>query len=191
MGDQLAPIKATLVNFVVKYVKKLVPKYHLPGAISFRHVLEVGETLNYQRPTVSNDDLAFLQEHHAAAMITNGNDGMPKAVRVGIALVDGEIWSSGRLDRVRTRRLRADPRCTLFVVDPAYAYLTLETIVTILDGPDAPEHSVRLFRVMQGMPTGPLTWYGQELDEEAFRQTMADEGRLIYRFDVQRAYGLR
>ncbi|HEY7762886.1 MAG TPA: pyridoxamine 5'-phosphate oxidase family protein [Actinomycetota bacterium] len=140
---------------------------------------------------LSDDDLAFLQEHHAAAMITNGDDGMPKAVRVGIALVDGEIWSSGRLDRVRTRRLRADPRCTLFVFDPAYAYLTLETIVTILDGPDAPEHSVRLFRVMQGMPTGPLTWYGQELDEEAFRQTMADEGRLIYRFDVQRAYGLR
>ena len=61
MGDQLAPIKATLVNFVVKYVKKLVPKYHLPGAISFRQVLDVGATLNYRRPTVSNDDLAFLQ----------------------------------------------------------------------------------------------------------------------------------
>jgi PPOX class probable F420-dependent enzyme len=140
---------------------------------------------------LSDDDLAFLQEHHAAAMITNGEDGMPRAVRVGIALVDGEIWSSGRLDRIRTRRLRADPRCTLFVFDPAYVYLTLETTVTILDGPDAPERSVRLFRVMQGKPTGPLTWYGQELDEEAFRQTMADEGRLIYRFDVQRAYGLR
>ena len=79
----------------------------------------------------------------------------------------------------------------MFVFDPAYAYLTLETTVTILDGPDAPERSVRLFRVMQGKPTGPLTWYGQELDEEAFRQTMADEGRLIYRFDVQRTYGLR
>ena len=49
----------------------------------------------------------------------------------------------------------------------------------------------QIFRVMQGKPTGPLTWYGQELDEEAFRQTMADEGRLIYRFDVQRTYGLR
>ena len=71
MGDQLAPIKATQVNFVVKYVKKLVPKYHLPGAISFRHVLEVGETLNYQRPTVSNDDLAFLQ-------YTGGTTGVAK-----------------------------------------------------------------------------------------------------------------
>ncbi|GME31260.1 MULTISPECIES: long-chain-fatty-acid--CoA ligase FadD [unclassified Pantoea] len=71
MGDQLAPIKATLVNFVVKYVKKLVPKYHLPGAISFRQVLEVGDTLNYRRPTVSNDDLAFLQ-------YTGGTTGVAK-----------------------------------------------------------------------------------------------------------------
>ncbi|QPG28658.1 long-chain-fatty-acid--CoA ligase FadD [Pantoea sp. SM3640] len=71
MGDQLAPIKATLVNFIVKYVKKLVPKYHLPGAISFRQVLEVGATLNYQRPTVSNDDLAFLQ-------YTGGTTGVAK-----------------------------------------------------------------------------------------------------------------
>lgn len=71
MGDQLAPIKATLVNFVVKYVKKLVPKYHLPGAISFRQVLEEGATLNYQRPTVSNDDLAFLQ-------YTGGTTGVAK-----------------------------------------------------------------------------------------------------------------
>ena len=140
---------------------------------------------------LSDDQLGFLQDHRAAAMITIGDEGMPKAVRVGIALVDGEIWSSGRRDRVRTERLRRDPRCTLFVFDPAYAYLTLETSVTILEGPDAPERSVRLFRAMQGKPTGPLSWYGKELDDDDFRRTMVDEGRLIYRFDVQRAYGLQ
>jgi long-chain acyl-CoA synthetase len=36
MGDQLSTAKGTLVNFVVKYIKRLVPKYHLPDAISFR-----------------------------------------------------------------------------------------------------------------------------------------------------------
>ncbi len=39
MGDQLSTAKGTLVNFVVKYVKRLVPKYHLPDAISFRRAL--------------------------------------------------------------------------------------------------------------------------------------------------------
>ncbi len=36
MGDQLSAAKGTTVNFVVKYIKRLVPKYHLPDAISFR-----------------------------------------------------------------------------------------------------------------------------------------------------------
>ena len=62
--------------------------------------------------------------------------------------------------------------------------------MTILDGPDAPELSLRLFRTMQGRPTGTLSWFGGELDEPAFLARMADEGRLIYEFDVHRTYGL-
>lgn len=71
LGDQLRPVKATLVNFVVKYIKKMVPKYHLPGAVSFRHVLQQGESMPYHRPDVSNDDLAFLQ-------YTGGTTGIAK-----------------------------------------------------------------------------------------------------------------
>ncbi|WP_127908382.1 MULTISPECIES: long-chain-fatty-acid--CoA ligase FadD [Pantoea] len=71
LGDQLRPVKATLVNFVVKYIKKMVPKYHLPGAVSFRHALQQGEALAYQRPSVANDDLAFLQ-------YTGGTTGIAK-----------------------------------------------------------------------------------------------------------------
>ena len=140
--------------------------------------------------SLSERETAWLREHRAAAMITVGEDGMPKAVRIGVALVDGGLWSSGTAGRRRTERLRRDPRCTLFVFDTAYAYLTLETTVTILDGPDAPALNLRLFREMQDRPTGPLSWFGTELDEDAFLRRMAEEGRLIYRFDVQRAYGL-
>ncbi|MFH8134721.1 long-chain-fatty-acid--CoA ligase FadD [Pantoea osteomyelitidis] len=71
MGDQLTPVKATLVNFVVKYVKRLVPKYDLPGAIAFRSVLQQGELMAYQRPDILNDDLAFLQ-------YTGGTTGVAK-----------------------------------------------------------------------------------------------------------------
>lgn len=133
---------------------------------------------------------AFLESHHAAAMITNGRDGMPKAVRVGVVLVDGRIWSSGTQGRVRTRRLRRDPRCTMFVFDQAYAYLTIEGTVTVLDGPNAPQQNLRLFRVMQNRPEGPLAWYGKELDEQAFLARMVEEERLVYELTPDRAYGL-
>ncbi|MFO6422133.1 long-chain-fatty-acid--CoA ligase FadD [Motilimonas sp. KMU-193] len=71
LGDQLNPIKGTLVNFVVKYVKKMVPKYHLPNASSFRHALKKGQYLQYVKPTIKPNDLAFLQ-------YTGGTTGLSK-----------------------------------------------------------------------------------------------------------------
>ncbi len=71
LGDQLSPAKGTLVNFVVKYIKKMVPKYHLPGAISFRQALQDGAQMDYIKPAIVNDDLAFLQ-------YTGGTTGVAK-----------------------------------------------------------------------------------------------------------------
>lgn len=139
---------------------------------------------------LSESQLDFLNANRSAAMITADSDGTPQAVRVGVALVGDELWSSGTRDRVRTARLRNDPRCTLFVFESGYGYLTLETTVEILDGPEAPEQSLRLFRVMQERPIGPLSWFGGELDEAAFRDQMSEEGRVIYQFRVTRAYGM-
>lgn len=132
----------------------------------------------------------FIESNPSAAMITVGADGYAKAVRVGVALVDDQIWSSGTADRVRTDRLRDDPRCTLFVFGSGYEALTLETDVSIIDGDDAVDESVRLFRTMQNRTDGPLMWFGQEVDEESFRQSMIDQRRLIYVFDVVNAYGV-
>ena len=140
--------------------------------------------------SLSEREIEWLQEHRSAAMVTIGDDGLPKVARVGVALVDGDLWSSGTIDRVRTERLRRDPRCTVFIFDPAYAWLALETTATILDGEDAPAQSLRLFRVMQNRPSGPLSWFGGEFAEEEFVQKMVDEQRLIYRFEVHRSYGL-
>lgn len=71
MGDQLSTAKGTLVNFVVKYIKRLVPKYHLPDAISFRSALHNGYRMQYIKPNVTADDLAFLQ-------YTGGTTGVAK-----------------------------------------------------------------------------------------------------------------
>jgi hypothetical protein len=140
--------------------------------------------------TLTDSQREFIEQNPGAAMITIGDDGMPKAVRVGVAVVDGDLWSSGTADRVRTRRLRDDPRCTVFMFGDDRRALTLETRVSIIDGPDSAEDSVRLFRTMQKRPEGDLLWYGDELDEAAFKQRMLDEQRLIYEFEIEEAYGV-
>jgi hypothetical protein len=132
---------------------------------------------------------SFLEHNHGAAMITLRGDGTPTAVRVGVALVDGKLWSSGTQDRRRTAYLRRDPRATLFVFGGAYQFLTIEARVRILDGPDAPQLNLRLFRVMQSRPSGPLSWFGGEKDEPAFVAQMAAEQRLIYEFAPHRLFG--
>jgi PPOX class probable F420-dependent enzyme len=139
--------------------------------------------------------LAFLEKTRSAAMTTLRADGSPHTVRVGIAVVDGKIWSSGTQTRARTRHLRRDPRSTLFVFDGTPRYLTLECKTTILEGPAVPEQSLRLFQVMQeGMspapPAGKIMWYGVLKTADEFLQAMRDEQRIIYEFEVVRAYGL-
>ncbi|MCY0799573.1 long-chain-fatty-acid--CoA ligase FadD [Providencia rettgeri] len=71
MGDQLSRPKATIVDFVVKYVKRLVPKYNLPDAISFRRAMHYGYRMQYIKPNIAGSDLAFLQ-------YTGGTTGVAK-----------------------------------------------------------------------------------------------------------------
>ncbi len=71
IGDLLPAPKSWVVNFVVKYVKKMVPKYRLDNAVRFNQVLKQGAKHEYQRPKVIGDDLAFLQ-------YTGGTTGLAK-----------------------------------------------------------------------------------------------------------------
>jgi PPOX class probable F420-dependent enzyme len=123
---------------------------------------------------------AFLEEHHRAVQATIKPDGQPHVARIGIGLVDGKLWSSATQDRVRTGYLRKDPRSTLFVfTDGPQAWMGLETRVTILEGPDAPQLNLALYRVLAGEP--------DDLDE--YLQAMVDEKRVIFEFEITRAYG--
>jgi PPOX class probable F420-dependent enzyme len=139
--------------------------------------------------------IAFINETRSAAMTTLRRDGTPHSVRVGAAVVDGKIWSSGTQKRVRTRHLRRDPRSTLFFFDPTFRWLSVECFVNILDGADAPQQNLRLFQVMQsGMAPAPapgkITWFGAERTGAEFLAIMVEEGRLIYEFAPTRMYGM-
>ncbi len=71
LGQMLPRAKGTLVDFVVKYIKGMVPKYHLPGAISMRKAIRKGRKLQYIKPFMSGEDIAFLQ-------YTGGTTGVAK-----------------------------------------------------------------------------------------------------------------
>jgi len=61
LGDHCSVLKRTLVNFVVKHVKKLVRPWQIPGAVAYRRTLASGAALAYRRPQLTGRDIAFLQ----------------------------------------------------------------------------------------------------------------------------------
>ena len=61
VGDRLGLLKGTLINFVLKYVKKQVPNYCLPGAVKFNKAMDKGSKLSLSPVDIVGSDLAFLQ----------------------------------------------------------------------------------------------------------------------------------
>lgn len=73
VGDMIGGLKGLIVNMVVKYVKKMIPAYHLPNAISFQYALRRGsqQRSSFVRPNIGAEEIAFLQ-------YTGGTTGVAK-----------------------------------------------------------------------------------------------------------------
>lgn len=72
VADMQKPLKRTLMNFVIRKIKKMVPDFHIPQAIPFTKVMKLGRTDRFNsafRPDI--DDLAVLQ-------YTGGTTGVAK-----------------------------------------------------------------------------------------------------------------
>ena len=70
MGDLLG-FKGVIVNLVVRKVKKMVPAWSIPGAVSFNDALAAGRGMKLNKPKLTLDDVAFLQ-------YTGGTTGVSK-----------------------------------------------------------------------------------------------------------------
>jgi long-chain acyl-CoA synthetase len=68
---ELLGFKGTIVNFVVRHVKKMVPAFELPNALNFNAVLEAGARAELKPVELGHDDIAFLQ-------YTGGTTGVAK-----------------------------------------------------------------------------------------------------------------
>jgi long-chain acyl-CoA synthetase len=98
MGDRLGLLKGAVVNHVVRKVKKLVPAFELPQAVSFNQALAQGRKLPWRKPEIGPDDIAVLQ-------YTGGTTGVSKGAvllhrNVIANVLQSEAWNEPVMKRV-------------------------------------------------------------------------------------------
>ncbi|KAA1005141.1 long-chain fatty acid--CoA ligase [Paraburkholderia panacisoli] len=128
MGD-LMGIKGTLVNFVVRKMKKMVPAWSLPGHVKFNTAIAEGGRLSFKAVQQGPDDVAFLQ-------YTGGTTGVAKGAtllhRNLIAnVLQSEVW----LHPVRANRTDIDQFITVVALPLYHVFaLTVCGLLTIRTG---------------------------------------------------------
>jgi len=71
IGDYQGAIKGAFMNFVLKYIKRLIPRYSIPNTIRFKSML-YRPPADFNETAISIDDLAFLQYTGATTGLSKG-----------------------------------------------------------------------------------------------------------------------
>jgi long-chain acyl-CoA synthetase len=111
LGEMLG-VKGLIVNLVVRKVKKMVPPYDLPGAISFKQALSEGTGKQLNTPALTHDDIAYLQ-------YTGGTTGVSKGAmlvhrNIIAALQQYEAWLTPSMGDERPIIITALPLYHIF-----------------------------------------------------------------------------
>ncbi len=98
MGDMLGFLKGTIVNYVVRNVKKMVPAFQIPGAVRFNDAVSLGRGKPFTAAKVGPDDIAVLQ-------YTGGTTGVSKGAvllhrNLVANLLQSEAWYQPALQKV-------------------------------------------------------------------------------------------
>ena len=114
VGDLLDFPKSLMVNFVLRYVKKSIPAWKLPGSESFKDALDKGKALPLKPVNIAFEDIAFLQ-------YTGGTTGVAK----GAMLTHRNIVANLLQSRAWLAQLNDESHETIITALPLYHIFAL------------------------------------------------------------------
>ncbi len=130
--------------------------------------------------------LTYANARQRGALATIRADGRPQISNVMYVPVDGELWISVTSSRAKTKNLRRDPRCVLYVPgDDFWSFVVLDGTVTLTEVSSG-VHDEVVDELVEYYRRGS----GEHPDWDDFRSTMVREGRLLAKFRPTSAYGM-
>jgi long-chain acyl-CoA synthetase len=112
IGDFFSLPKSSLMHFILKYVKKKIPSWHIPNAIAFKQAIAKGKTASFNKVELNNKDIAFLQ-------YTGGTTGIAKGAmlthrNIIANILQAEAWFSPVFERGKEVIITALPLYHIF-----------------------------------------------------------------------------
>jgi len=169
VGDLLPPMRRVLTNLAVKYVKKLVPPWHLEGTTRFDRVLAAGRASTVLDAKLAHDDLAFLQ-------YTGGTTGVAK----GTMLTHGNMvanvlqvaaWMSPNLQEGKETIVIPLPLYHIFALTGCLSFFSIGACSVLVANPrDMPAFLDVLRRSRFTAIIGVNTLFRALLDAPGFAQ---------------------
>lgn len=96
LGEHIG-LKGKLVDFVVRHIKKLVPRWDIPDHVSFSQALAVGKLQQAQAVTLTHDSIAFLQYTGGTTGVSKGAVLLHRNILANLEQVD--LWLEPALSR--------------------------------------------------------------------------------------------
>ena len=170
LGDLLGFPKGMLLNFVVKYLKKMVPSYQLEGAVSFKDVLNSGSESFNKFPMVSLEDVAFLQ-------YTGGTTGLSKGAvlthkNIASNIAQAFSWLKGNIVEGNETIITPLPLYHIFSLTAnCFVYMAIGAHNILITNPrDIPGLVKTLKKYPYTTITGVNTLFNALVNNEEFRK---------------------
>ena len=114
IGDMLGGLKGSIVNFVIRKIKKMVPKYSLPNSLSLKNILADCKGKKGDNVELTLDDTAFLQYTGGTTGVSKGAELTHGNICANVSQV--EEWIGNNIDEGKETVITALPLYHIFAL---------------------------------------------------------------------------